>query len=82
MTSITDPEILGGHLERINTRARSARPGPVLVAVLVALAMSIGWVLAKILGLAWFTVAWLCGAFYEGWVTGWDSRPKVGGPPG
>lgn len=70
------------HRHRITARARAAGPGPVLIAILVGMAMSIGWLLAKILGLAWYTVAWLAGAFYEGWVTGWDSRPKVGGPPG
>lgn len=70
------------HRQRIDARARSARPGPILVAVLVGLAMALGWVLAKLAGLGWYTVAWLGSAFVEGWKTGWDSRPQVTAPPG
>jgi hypothetical protein len=70
------------HRRQITSRARAARPGPVLAAVLTGVAMALGWVLAKTLGLVWYALAWLVAAFWEGWVTGWDHRPRVTAPPG
>lgn len=70
------------HRRRITARARQARPGQVLLVLLTGLFMGLGWAAAKLTGLAWFLIAWAASAIIEGWVTGWETRPRAGAPPG
>lgn len=54
-------------LDRIGQRARHARPGRAVLAVIALVLFSVGWVACKTLAAAWFAVAWCCAAVAEGW---------------
>ena len=54
-------------VDEITKRARSARPGHVLATVIAGVLFGIAWLIAKLLGVIWFGLAWLYMAADEGW---------------
>jgi uncharacterized membrane protein YedE/YeeE len=56
-------------LDRIDGRARHARPGRVLLTVVAAVLFGLGWLTYKTCALAWLAVAWCGSAVIEGWQT-------------
>lgn len=68
--------------DRITARARAADPRKVALFLLTGVFIALGWVAAKILGVAWFAAAWAWYALVEGFETGWATRPRVSAPPG
>lgn len=57
-------------VERITDRARAARPGRSLLAVLAALLFALGWVAAKTVRGVWLAAAWCVCAVLVGWQEG------------
>jgi uncharacterized membrane protein YedE/YeeE len=54
-------------LDRIERRARQARPGRAVLAVIAGLLFGLGWVAYKACAAAWLGVAWCGSAVIEGW---------------
>jgi hypothetical protein len=54
-------------LDRIEDRARQARPGHVLLTVIAALLFALGWTACKAFAVAWLALAWCGSAVIEGW---------------
>ena len=65
MTSLTERV----PLDRIGQRARQARPGRAVLAVVALVLFGLGWLAFKVLAVAWFAVAWCGSAVIEGWQT-------------
>ena len=65
MTSLTERV----PLDRIEHRARHARPGRVLLTVIAAVLFGLGWTVCKAFALAWLAAAWCGSAVAEGWVS-------------
>jgi uncharacterized membrane protein YedE/YeeE len=56
-------------LDRIEQRARHARPGRAVLVVIASLLFGLGWAACKACALAWLAVAWCGSAVIEGWQT-------------
>lgn len=54
-------------LDRIERRARQARPGRAVLIVIAAVLFGLGWVAFKACALSWLAVAWCGFAIAEGW---------------
>jgi uncharacterized membrane protein YedE/YeeE len=54
-------------LDRIEHRARQARPGRAVLAVIAAVLFGVGWLVCKACAAAWFAAAWCGSAVIEGW---------------
>jgi uncharacterized membrane protein YedE/YeeE len=54
-------------LDRIEQRARHARPGRTVLVVIASLLFGLGWLACKACALAWLAVAWCGSAVIEGW---------------
>ena len=65
MTSLTERV----PLDRIEHRARHARPGRVLLTVIAAVLFALGWTACKAFALAWLAAAWCASAVIEGWTS-------------
>jgi hypothetical protein len=63
-------------LDRIEQRARQARPGRAVLAVIAAVLFGLGWLAYKTVAVALFAVAWCGAAVIEGW-----QSAKAGQPP-
>lgn len=58
-------------LDRVGRRARSARPGLVVLTLITWILLNAGWVTARVLGALWLSVAWAGASFAEGFSQGW-----------
>ena len=56
-------------LDRIEHRARHARPGRVVLVVIASLLFGLGWAAYKLCAVTWLVVAWCGSAVIEGWQT-------------
>lgn len=54
-------------LDRIERRARHARPGRAVLVVIASVLFALGWAACKACALAWLAVAWCGSAVIEGW---------------
>jgi hypothetical protein len=54
-------------LDRIEQRARHARPGRVVLTLLAAALFALGWLTCKAFAAAWLAAAWCASAVIEGW---------------
>jgi uncharacterized membrane protein YedE/YeeE len=54
-------------LDRISQRARAARPGRTVLAVVAGLLFGLGWLAFRACALAWLALAWCGSAVIEGW---------------
>ena len=54
-------------LDRIERRARHARPGRVILTLLAAALFALGWTACKAFAVAWLAAAWCGSAVIEGW---------------
>lgn len=54
-------------LDRIERRARQARPGRAILTVLAAVLFGLGWLAFKACAVAWLAAAWCGSAVIEGW---------------
>jgi len=54
-------------VDRISQRARAARPGRTVLAVIAGLLFGLGWLAYKACAAAWLAVAWCGCAVIEGW---------------
>ena len=54
-------------LDRIEARARHARPGRTILAVIASVLFGLGWLACKACAVAWFAAAWCGSAVVEGW---------------
>ena len=63
MTSLTERI----PLDRIERRARHARPGRVLLTLIAAALFALGWLTCKAFAVAWLAAAWCGSAVIEGW---------------
>ena len=54
-------------LDRIERRAREARPGIVALAVIASVLFGLGWLAYKACAVTWLAVAWCGSAVIEGW---------------
>jgi uncharacterized membrane protein YedE/YeeE len=61
-------------LDRIEQRARHARPGRVLLTVIAAVLFGLGWVACRACAVAWLAVAWCGSAVAEGWISARSGR--------
>ena len=57
-------------LDRIDERARSARPGRVAATVVVSVLFAAAWLVARTLSVLWVGLAWSASAVAEGWAAG------------
>jgi uncharacterized membrane protein YedE/YeeE len=64
-------------LDRIDRRARHARPGRAVLVVIASLLFGLGWAACKTCALAWLAVAWCGSAVAEGWIS---ARPGQEAP--
>ena len=64
-------------VEAITADARQARPGKVLLALIGAIFIAIGWTVAKVFGVAFLSVAWCMSSMKYGWrlANGTSNRP-------
>ena len=60
MTSLT---------ERIEARARHARPGRAVAVLVASVLFGLGWLAFKTCALAWLALAWCGSALAEGWIS-------------
>lgn len=65
MTSVTERI----PLDRIEQRARHARPGRAVLVVVASLLFGLGWLACKACAVAWLALAWTGSAVIEGWST-------------
>lgn len=63
MTSVTERI----PLDRIEQRARHARPGRAVLVVIASLLFGLGWLACKTCAVAWLALAWCGSAVIEGW---------------
>ena len=63
MTSLTERV----PLDRIERRARHARPGRVLLTLIAGLLFGLGWLTCKACAVTWLAAAWCASAVIEGW---------------
>jgi uncharacterized membrane protein (DUF485 family) len=56
-------------LDRIEQRARHARPGRAVLVVIASLLFALGWVTCKAFAVAWLALAWCGSAVAEGWIS-------------
>ena len=54
-------------LDRIEQRARHARPGRAALVVIASLLFGLGWAAYKLCAVAWLALAWCGAAVIEGW---------------
>jgi uncharacterized membrane protein YedE/YeeE len=54
-------------LDRIEHRARHARPGRVVLVVVASLLFGLGWLAFRACALGWLALAWCGSAVIEGW---------------
>lgn len=54
-------------LDRIERRARQARPGRAVLTVIAAVLFGLGWLAFRACALSWLAVAWCGSAVIEGW---------------
>jgi uncharacterized membrane protein YedE/YeeE len=54
-------------LDRIEHRARHARPGRAVLVVVASLLFGLGWLACKACALSWLALAWCGSAVIEGW---------------
>jgi uncharacterized membrane protein YedE/YeeE len=54
-------------LDRIEQRARHARPGRTVLVVIASLLFGLGWLACKACALSWLALAWCGSAVIEGW---------------
>jgi uncharacterized membrane protein YedE/YeeE len=54
-------------LDRIEARARHARPGRAVLAVIASLLFGLGWLAFKACAVTWLAAAWCGSAVIEGW---------------
>lgn len=54
-------------VDRITARARQVRFRHVLLALAAGLLFGIGWLIAKVFGVAWLAFVWCAVALSEGW---------------
>jgi hypothetical protein len=57
-------------LDAISTQAHEVRPGRTLLTILTAVFFGLGWVVARVFGVLWLSLAWTFVAFREGWREG------------
>ena len=57
-------------LDRIDQRARSARPGRAVLMVIATVLFAAGWLVARTLSVLWIGLAWSVAAVAEGWAAG------------
>lgn len=62
-------------LDRIEGRARQARPGRAVLLVVAGVLFGLGWVAFKACALSWLAVAWCGAAVAEGWLAAKAVRP-------
>lgn len=55
-------------LERIEDRARRARPGRAALVVIAGVLFGLGWLACRSCSLAWLSAAWCGAAVTEGWL--------------
>lgn len=55
-------------LDRIEDRARAARPGRTVLVVIAACLFGLGWVAFKACAWSWLAAAWCGSAVIEGWL--------------
>ena len=56
-------------LDRIEQRARHARPGRTILAVIASVLFALGWLACKAFAVTWLAVARCGSAVAEGWVS-------------
>jgi uncharacterized membrane protein YedE/YeeE len=54
-------------VDRISQRARAARPGRTVLAVIAGLLFGVGWLAYKACTVAWLAAVWCGSAVIEGW---------------
>jgi hypothetical protein len=54
-------------LDRIEARARHARPGRAVLVVIASVLFGLGWAAYKACAVTWLAVAWCGSAVIEGW---------------
>jgi uncharacterized membrane protein YedE/YeeE len=54
-------------LDRIEQRARSARPGRTVLVVIASVLFAVGWLACKVCSVAWLALAFSGSAVAEGW---------------
>jgi uncharacterized membrane protein YedE/YeeE len=64
-------------LDRIERRARQARPGRAVLTVIAAALFGLGWLACKVCAVTWLAVAWCGCAVIEGWQS---ARQRDGAP--
>lgn len=57
-------------LDRIERRARAAKPGRTALVVVASVLFGLGWLIARVLGVLWIGLAYAASAVAEGWVAG------------
>jgi hypothetical protein len=65
-------------VEQIDLRARQLQPREVALSLLFAIPFLLGWLLARVAGVAWMVLAWTWSAGLAGWeqAGGLDGRRK------
>jgi uncharacterized membrane protein YedE/YeeE len=56
-------------LDRIEARARHARPGRAVLVVVASVLFGLGWLAFKACAVTWLAAAWCGSAVIEGWQT-------------
>jgi uncharacterized membrane protein YedE/YeeE len=56
-------------LDRIEQRARHARPGRAVLVIIASVLFGLGWLACKACAVTWLAVAWCGSAVIEGWQT-------------
>jgi hypothetical protein len=56
-------------LDRIERRARHARPGRAVLVVIASVLFGLGWLACRACVLAWLAAAWCGSAVAEGWIS-------------
>ena len=54
-------------LDRIEQRARQARPGRAVLVVVASVLFGLGWLAFKACAVTWLALAWCGSAVIEGW---------------
>jgi uncharacterized membrane protein YedE/YeeE len=54
-------------LDRIEQRARQARPGRAVLVIIATLLFGLGWLACKACAVTWLAAAWCGSAVIEGW---------------
>lgn len=56
-------------LDRIERRARQARPGRAVLTAVAAILFGLGWLAYKACAVTWLAAAWCGSAVVEGWMS-------------